>query len=105
MHRRLLLVASTGVPPTNLTIAGRRHREATHTCGFSNCAITQVSSSIVNANREEQTFNGIGRAWNQRSPVPKATKIHPLRAITVTIELNVHWRRHPSLLYRQPSTD
>ena len=27
----------------------RRHREATHTCGFSNCAITQVSSSVVNA--------------------------------------------------------
>ncbi|XPE24896.1 hypothetical protein ACNKHM_11705 [Shigella sonnei] len=94
-------MASTGAPPDKFDdCRRRRHREATDTCGFSNCAITQVSSSIVNAKSgEEQTFNGSAGAWNQRLPVPgKPMKIILLRAITVTIELNGTLARISSLL-------
>ncbi len=57
--------------------------------------------------RGRTDFNGIGRSLEPAiaSTGNPNTKFTPLRAITVTIELNGTLARHPSLLYRRPSTD
>lgn len=89
--RRLLLVASAGVPPTNLTIAGDDAIAKPPTPAVSVIALSPSQQQRRQRQiREEQTFNGIGRSSNQRSPVPESRipKFTPLRAITVTIELN-----------------
>ena len=90
--RRLLLVASTGVPPTNLTIAGDDAIAKPPTPAVSVIALSPRSaaaSSTPNPGKNRPS-TALAGAWNQRSPVPESRipKFTPLRAITVTIELN-----------------
>ncbi|MNC29532.1 hypothetical protein D3C75_777800 [compost metagenome] len=90
--RRLLLVASFGVPPTNFTIAGDDAIANPPTPAVSVMALSPRSAAASSTPYpgKNKPSTGFAGAWNHWSPRPdkRIPKFTPLRAITVTIELN-----------------